>query len=146
MKEQYTIRIYDSRIADKLENVFENNKDIYGTKNPFMVDCINRGLEAIERDLNGETKLENLNDLYNEIHLTMSKLDNLMKLCEKNARETMANLTVNQKLLSCNYNILLGLTENLPKKREYVEAGMYDDLPERFEDLLEQVLEVYLKG
>ena len=146
MKEQYTIRIYDSRIADKLENVFENNKDIYGTKNPFMVDCINRGLEAIERDLNGETKLENLNDLYNEIHLTMNKLDNLMKLCEKNARETMANLTVNQKLLSCNYNILLGLTENLPKKREYVEAGMYDDLPERFEDLLEQVLEVYLKG
>ena len=146
MKEQYTIRIYDSRIADKLENVFENNKDIYGTKNPFMVDCVNRGLEAIERDLNGETKLENLNDLYNEIHLTMSKLDNLMKLCEKNARETMANLTVNQKLLSCNYNILLGLTENLPKKREYVEAGMYDDLPERFEDLLEQVLEVYLKG
>lgn len=145
MKEQYTIRIYDSRIADKLENVFDNNKDIYGTKNPFMVDCINRGLEAIERDLSGQNKLENLNDLYNEIHLTVNKLNNLIKLCEKNAMEIMANLTVNQKLLSCNYNLLLGLTENLPKKKDIVEAGMYDDLPERFESLLEDVLKVYLK-
>lgn len=145
MKEQYTLRIYDTRLADKLEKIFDNNKDIYGTKNPFMVDCINRGLDAIERDLNGQRKIESIQELYDEIHLTVEKLNTLIKLCEKNARESMANLTVNQKLLSCNYNMLLGLSEEAPKKPDYIEAGMYDDLPERFGNLLEEVLKVYLK-
>lgn len=145
MKEQYTLRIYDKRLADKLDKIFEDNKDVYGTKNPFMVDCINRGLEAIERDLNGTRNIENINELYDEIHLTVEKLNNLVKMCERNSKETMANLTVNQKLLSCNYNMLLGLSEESPKKQEYVEAGMYDDLPDRLADLLEEVLKVYLK-
>lgn len=145
MKEQYTLRIYDSRLADKLDKIFEGNKDIYGTKNPFMVDCINRGLDAIERDLCGQRKIESIAELYDEIHLTVEKLNTLIKLCERNAKENMANLTVNQKLLSCNYNMLLGLCEDAPKKPDFVEAGMYDDLPDRFGELLEEVLKVYLK-
>lgn len=145
MKEQYTLRIYDTRLANKLDKIFECNKDIYGTKNPFMVDCLNRGLDAIERDLNGEKKIESLTELYDEIHLTVEKLDKLFKLCERNAKETMANLTVNQKLLSSNYNMLLGISDDAPKTKEYVEAGMYDDLPARLGSLLEDVLKVYLK-
>lgn len=145
MKEQYTLRIYDKSLANKLDKVFEGNKDVYGTKNPFLVDCINRGLETIERDLAGQRKIESLSELYDEIHLTMEKLNTLIKLCERNSKETMANLTINQKLLSCNYNMLLGLSDEAPKKQKYVEAGMYDDLPERLGTLLEDVLNVYLK-
>lgn len=145
MKDQYTLRIYDARLAKRLDNVFESTKDVYSTKNPFMVDCINRGLEAIERDLSGQKKIESLTDIYDEIHLTVDKLNTLIKMCEKNAKENIANLTVNQKLLSSNYNMLLGLTENAPKRVDYVEAGMYDDLPDRLGDLLEEVLKVYLK-
>jgi len=145
MKDQYTIRIYDSRLANKLEKLFNDSKDIYGTKNPFFVDCITRGAETIERDLCGQKKIEDISQLYDEIHLTVEKLNNLIKLCEKNAKENIANLTVNQKLLSCNYNMLLGLSENTPKDIKYVEAGMYDDLPERLGGLLEDVLKVYLK-
>lgn len=144
MKEQFTVRIYDTKIAKKLEKVFEENKDVYATKNPFLVDCVIRGLETIERDLAGQKKIENITDLYDEIKLTIDKLNSLIKLCEKNAKETMANLAVNQKLLSCNYSMLLGLSEDVPKKTAYVEAGMYDNLPERLADLLEDVLNVYL--
>lgn len=145
MREQYTIRIYDSKLANKLERLFNENKDIYGSKNPFFVDCISRGVETIERDFNGQTTIEDISQLYNEIHLTVEKLNNLIRLCEKNAKENIANLTVNQKLLSCNYNMLLGLSAKTPKQKEYVEAGLYDDLPERLSELLEDVLKVYLK-
>lgn len=145
MNEQYTIRIYDSKIVKKLEKVYSDVKDLYSTKNPFVVECINRGLDSIVKDLNASKKVESISELYDEMHLTVEKLDNLIKLSERNAKENIANLTVNQKLLSCNYNMLLGLSDNAPKKADLVEAGMYDDLPERLLDMLEDILKVYLK-
>ena len=110
-----------------------------------MVDCIRRGAETIERDLLGQKKIESISDLYEEIHLTVEKLNSLIKICERNAKENIANLTVNQKLLSCNYNMLLGLSQSAPKNKDYIEAGMFDDLPKRLETLLEDILKVYLK-
>lgn len=83
--------------------------------------------------------------MYDEIRKTFEKLNNLIKFSEKNARELMAHTVINEKLLSCNYNMLLGLSDKIPKKREYVESGLYDDIPERLESLLEDVLKVYLK-
>lgn len=145
MHGQFTVRVYDSKVANKIDELYENCKDIYITKNPFLVDCIKRGAETIERDLFGQKKIENMTELYDEIHLTVEKLNSLIKLCERNAKENIANLTVNQKLLSCNYNMLLGLSQNAPKKKDYVEAGMFDDLPERLGTLLEDILKVYLK-
>lgn len=144
MKEQYTVRIYDVNLANKLEKLFRNNKDIYGTKNPLFVDCLNRGAEAIERDLNGSKKVEDISQLFEEIACTIEKLNSLLKITEKNAKEIIANLSVNQKLLSCNYNMLLGLSENAPKKKDFVDAGMFDDLPERLEVFLEDILKVCL--
>lgn len=145
MNGQFTVRIYDSKVADKIDELYENCKDIYITKNPFLVDCIRRGAETIERDLLGQKKIESISDLYEEIHLTVEKLNSLIKICERNAKENIANLTVNQKLLSCNYNMLLGLSQSAPKNKDYIEAGMFDDLPKRLETLLEDILKVYLK-
>ena len=81
----------------------------------------------LERDLLGKKKLSNLDDLYTEIKTTIDKLNILLKLSEKKCKRNR-NLTVNQRL-SRNYNMLLGLSSNTPRKPEFVEAGMYDDLP-----------------
>lgn len=145
MNEQYTVRIYDIRLVDKLEQLYKKCKDIYSNKNPFLVDCVLRGVEAIENDLFGTgEKTDSIGALYNEVKLTVKKLDTLLKLCEKSAKETMANLSINQKLLSCNYNMLLGLSEDNPKPTKEVESGSLDDLPERLEDILTEVLEHFL--
>lgn len=145
MLEQYTLRIYDSKLVNRLEKCFKECKDIYPTKNPFLVDCISRGMEAIERDLLGNKNLKNFDELYTEIKTTVDKLNLLIKLSEKNSKEMMANITVSQRLLSSNYNMLLGLSSNAPKKSDIVEAGMYDDLPPRMTELLEEILNVFLK-
>lgn len=143
--DQYTVRIYDTTLVNKVDEIFKKCKDVYPTKNPFLVDCILRGVETIEKDLLGEKQIESIADLFDEIHLTIEKLEKLTKLCEKNAKEIIANLTVNQKLLSCNYNLLLGISEDSPKKKDFVEAGMFDDLPTRLAEFLEGLLKVYLK-
>ena len=41
--------------------------------------------------------------------------------------------------------MLLGLSQSAPKNKDYIEAGMFDDLPKRLETLLEDILKVYLK-
>lgn len=145
MQEQFTVRIYDSKVIKKINKLQSELSGIYSTKNPLLVDCISRGLEVIEREQLGVRNIESLNELYEEIHSTVEKLNTLIKLCENNAKESIANITVNQKLLASNYNMLLGLSENMPKKRDYVEGGMYDDLPKRLEEILEDVLNVFLK-
>ncbi|MDD4408896.1 MAG: hypothetical protein PHC47_03540 [Clostridia bacterium] len=141
---QYTIRISDSKLVDNLNKIFKDCNDLYSSQNVFMVDCLRRGVDTLERDLLGKKKLSNLDDLYTEIKTTIDKLNILLKLSEKNAKETLANLTVNQRLLSRNYNMLLGLSSNTPKKPEFVEAGMYDDLPEKLSEVLEELLKVFL--
>ena len=50
-----------------------------------------------------------------------------------------------QKLLSANYNMLLGISSETPKQEKYVEAGMYDKLPERLSEILEEMLRVILE-
>ena len=69
----------------------------------------------------------------------------MIKFSEKNTRELIANSAVNQKLLSCNYNMLLGISDKSPKSKNMVESGVYDDIPERLDKYLQEVLEVYLK-
>lgn len=145
MTTQYTVRFKSIKDVEKLEKVFSQCRDLYNSKNPFLVDCINRGVDIIERDLLGKSNLKNLDELYDEIKTTIDKLNLLLKLSEKNAKEIMANFTVNQRLLSSNYNMLLGLSSNTPRQAKFVEAGMYDDLPERLNVVLEEILKVFLK-
>lgn len=141
MNEQYTIRVYDTRLVSKVEELYKNCRDIYTSKNPFMVDCLVRGMEQIEKDLFGTSKTDNIDELYNEVKLTIKKLDNLLKLCEKSAKETIANIQINQRLLSCNYNMLLGLSEEKPKSKEEVDGGWCDNLPSRLEEVFEELIQ-----
>ena len=41
--------------------------------------------------------------------------------------------------------MLIGLSTDCPKQKEYIEAGLYDDLPERLSVILEELLKTFLK-
>ncbi|MBR3885699.1 MAG: hypothetical protein IKJ33_04490 [Clostridia bacterium] len=145
MQEQFTIRIYDSNLTKKIDNLYNHLEGLYSTKNPFIVECIKKGLEVVEREQVGVRNITSLNELYDEIHQTFVRLNSLIKMSEENAKEIMANLSINQKLLSSNYNMLMGLSEDIPKEPSVVETGHYDELPDRLSEMLEEILQVYLK-
>ena len=145
MQEQYTIRVYNSRDVERIEKLFKKCQDKYRTKNPFLVDCIMRGMEDIEKEFFGVRKIETLTEMYNEIEKTLKKVDELIKMSRKNANENLSYLRVISKLLSSNYNMLIGLSTDCPKQKEYIEAGLYDDLPERLSVILEELLKTFLK-
>ena len=83
--------------------------------------------------------------MFDEIKATIQKLDRLTKFCEKNINDLKANQKINQKLLSCNYNLILGLADNVKPNKEVVDAGMLDDLPTRLAEFLEELIKMYNK-
>ena len=95
----------------------------------------------VERDIFGVKNVQDLEELYKEISTTTETLNKLIKLSEENARENMAQLLMNEKLLSCNYNMLLGISSKVPYDRETVEKGSFDELPSRFKLILKEILE-----
>ena len=145
MQEQYTVRIYDAKLVKRISDLYKRYDDFFTTKNQFLVACLTKGVETLAWDLDGAKKIQNLDELYEEIHNTAERLNDLIKQSEDNAKEMVANNIVNQKLLSCNYNMLLGISDNAPRKKDFVEAGMYDDLPERLEEIFEEILKTYSK-
>ena len=131
MAKTITIRIYQSKQKEGLEEAFEKSKDYFKSKNDFLAECLERGKRAIERDLFGVRNVQDLEELYDEIGRTTKTLNQLIKISERNAKENLAHLSVNQKLLSSNYNMMMCLGEKNPIDRENVESGSFDELPPR---------------
>lgn len=141
MQEQFTVRIYDMQLVKKIKSLQKELEGVYKSKtNPFLVDCIVKGMKTIERERLGVKNPQDLSELFDEVHKTFEKLTELVRLCEMTAKETMANLTVNQKILTSNYNMLLGISDNAPVDTASVEEGVYEHLPKRFEEMLEGIL------
>lgn len=137
MQEQYTIRVYDISLINKIESLYKKSRDIHSTKNPFFVDCIKRGMEDFEREYFGVKQIKTLTEVYNEIQKTLEKLDKLIKQFEAAENKQKTDIEVLLKLLSCNYNMLIGISTDCPKQVKYVEAGEYDELPKRLKELID---------
>lgn len=145
IKQQYTIRIYDQSQSNKLENLYSKVAGAFRHKSDFLADCLLRGMEVVERDILGVHNIETLNELYDEIRTTANRLNTLIEMSERNSKESFAQMQINRKLLSSNYNMLLGLSESKPKNVKCVEAGMYEEIPDRLEEILENILTVVLQ-
>ena len=142
--EQFTIRIYDSKELEKINEAFSKSRNNFSCKQSFLRECLLRGLDIVMKEQGFMKRIGNIEELYDEIHKTFINLQRLIAMSEKNAKENIANLTVNRKILSCNYNMLLGISEDSPKDKDFVESGMFDDVPPRFMRLLDDILKVYL--
>ena len=146
MAETITIRIYQSEQKKGLDKAFVKSKYYFKSKNDFLAECLERGRRAIERDLFGVRNVQDLEELYTEIGKTTKTLSQLIKLSERNAKENLAHLEVNRQLLSCNYNMILGLGDKTPITRLSAESGSFDGLPPRFKVILKSMLDEIKKG
>ena len=71
MQEQFTVRIYDVELVNRIKDLEKQLRNIYHSKrNPFLVDCIIKGMEVIERDRLGIKNPKDLKELYDEVHKT----------------------------------------------------------------------------
>ena len=138
-EKRYSIRIYDKKLDDRIQKVYNDLPLTFKTMNDLMKEMLDRGLRTIEKDLYNK-KENDLSSLFDEIRHTSKQLDLLLKIIEEKLGEILISHKVLQKLVGCNYNLLMGINNSAPKDNEYVEKGFYDKLPDRLKAILEEAL------
>ncbi len=134
---QLTMRVYNVGLINKLNKVFNICRKNYTTKNPFLVECLRRGVDDLEKAIsNGETPVD-VTELCAELSKNTKAINDLILLIDRKSKENKAEHKISHNLLSCNYRMLLGLSQDDPLDADFVDSGMVDDLPERFDLMLE---------
>lgn len=142
-EKKYTIRIYDKKLDDRLQQIYEDLPVTFPNMNTLLKELVDRGLRSLEKDIYNKKDSSDLSALFEEIRHTSETLALLVKIVEERFKEVNISNKVLQKLAGCNHSILFGMSCGNPKDPEYVEKGFYDKLPERFEAIIEDLLKHY---
>ena len=140
-KIKHTVRIYNSKILDKMESTYEFMKTFYGTKNDFMTECIKRGVESIEAEFVKQKGIHNISDMLGAIKQHTESIDRLATLSLQAFRDIFKTSKINEKMLIQGLSILFGLGNEKPGIMQDVLKGHENTLPPGFEEAVEKLLE-----
>lgn len=135
------LRIYSYGTIERLSKCFEKHRTDFRNKNEFLVYVITNGLDILE------LQDENFKDYYQKMESISEKIthfENHLSVKEDMYIQDLKMINVQQtlieKLLSRIYNLVLAHDDERTLQARYVEAGMYDRLPEGLQELKNEYL------
>jgi len=132
-EQRYSIHIYDSRFVDRLENLFKRNKNLYRTLNPFLVDCLYKGVEALEQEEQNIKEMIRSGDIYNEMKRLILILNKIVDEGHEHYKESFVQEQVTQTLVHRVYSMILNQAKNNNIPYSSYEKGIFDNLPRDLE-------------
>ena len=141
-KGQYTVRIYEESVANKIDDTFNKMASLFTSKNSFISRCVELGVEELRK----QYSLKNSNSTMNHLE----KLDAISKelkimaqaLKEKTVRDSVAT-EIDQRNASCLYHMILNLSKGTPLSEQEIEGGLYDFMPERYKNEMLELMEQF---
>ena len=142
------IRIYQPYRVEELNDFYQKHKKEYKNINQFFVSLIFSGLEkeklmdenASEYYYQSQDMQTNLADIQKHISVITQNNFNSYK-------DLLGLLYQNQTLLCRIYNAMFKLSEKVELNRKFFDIGIYDDLPNEFENVkakIDDILDVEL--
>ena len=142
------IRIYQPYKLEELNDFYQKHKKEYKNINQFFVSLIFSGLEkeklmdenASEYYYQSQDMQTNLADIQKHISVITQNNFNSYK-------DLLGLLYQNQTLLCRIYNAMFKLSEKVELNRKFFDIGIYDDLPNEFENVkakIDDILDVEL--
>jgi hypothetical protein len=135
---QYTIRLYDPSLISELALQYEKEATTYKNKNEFMTNIILLGLKAKKASASGNKKsAQSFEDEKDDLYALLLKVFDYIAAQFKSVyvKETML-----ENLLCSVYHIALSLNNGESLFAEKIESGFYDNIPARFEKLLDELM------
>ena len=134
------IRIYQTFKLEELNEFYQKHKKEYKNINQLFVSLIFSGLEkeklmdenASEYYYQSQDMQTNLADIQRHISAITQNNFNSYK-------DLLGLLYQNQTLLCRIYNAMFKLSENVKLNKQFFDLGMYDDLPNEFENVKEKI-------
>ena len=130
------IRIYQSYRVEELNDFYQKHKKEYKNINQLFVSLIFSGLEK-EKLMD-----ENASEYYYQSQDIQTNLADIQKhisvITQNNFnsyKDLLGLLYQNQTLLCRIYNAMFKLSEKVELNRQFFDIGIYDDLPDEFENV-----------
>lgn len=136
---QHTLRIYDTALIADLNRSYALYRFMFKTKNEFLTELIRKGLQSFkpldDGNFSGMPPAGTLSEALAKAEDLKALLSELISITETLTK----HIGLMEKLLSSVYNIILSQAAGYPLMPQKVEDGFYDDLPARFEKLLNKL-------
>jgi hypothetical protein len=130
---KYTIRLYDPSLISELATQFEKEAKTYKNKNEFFTHIIELGLKANRKERADKEPHDEKDDLYALLLKIFNYISEQFKTLH--VKETLL-----ERLLCSVYNIAVALNNDETLFSEKIESGFYDNIPARFEKILEDLM------
>lgn len=137
------VRIYDSKIIDRFDMLFEEYKNLYPSVNTFSVDLLIRGIESLEREKANIKDLINSGNIFNELKRLTALMDRMIDVGYENYKDSFITERETRTLVSRIYHIILNQAKNKSIPIEGFENGVFDDLPKGFEEITQSLIEEF---
>ena len=138
---RFTLRLYEPALIAEIAAQYARTKKKFRNKTDFLTYIIEHGLKAnrelLKKGANRTTAAEaEESDIY-------ALLLEIFKYMSNQFRKIYIDHNVAQGLLCSSYNMLCALNGDSSLFDKKIEQGYYDDLPERFESVIENLTKQY---
>lgn len=145
-----TVRLYDIKVVEKLNEIFKRNQNKYQTKNQLLVELLECGIKDKLKELPQPpfpnagavaVPIPNDEDMTDEILKQIKEIiGDMHEYNKQHVEGLLAHLKMSERLTSAVYNVLLAIATDEPVTPTQVNTGYFDDVPPRFVEFLETLL------
>ena len=152
-----TVRVHDTKLVEQLNYILTKNPFRYKYKNDLLVELIAIGAKEKIRELTPmstspkPTQAPQTVNLPTDTAVSLKQvktlIENMHVYNQKHIEGIVAHLKMSEKLSAAIYNTLLAVATDEPITKVQIEFGFFDEVPERFEEYLnEQLKEIFKNG
>jgi hypothetical protein len=134
------LRLYDAELIDKLNRRFGEGDIRYDSRNAFLTDLIEAGLERKERQ-DELLKQRTAND--EAVIERIDRLSDRIAELEKHIGIIYANVCVNQEMLNSIYAVAKATNKGECLTSKDLEHGVFDIMPTRFWVMKKELISRY---
>lgn len=141
--EKLTVRIYDSRVIDRMDDIWKEVKNLYRVKNKFMLDLLVRGIESIENENKNVNEMRADGNIFKELKRLTLLLNRFVDVGYDHYKESFVIGKENQILISRLYHIIFRLAEDKELPIDKYDKGIYDSLPSGFREITQSFIKEF---
>lgn len=138
-----TIRLYNSKVIERLDDLWNKNIRLYSVQNTFLCDLLLRGIESVENELSNVKEMQRDGNIFKEMKRLTSLLDRFVDVGYEHYKESFVVCRENQTLISRLYDVIFRIAKEHGISVENYNDGTYDSLPDGFEDVTDALIEEF---
>ena len=138
-----TVRVYDSKVVERLDDLWNKHSRLYSAQNTFLCDLLLRGIESVENELSNVKEMQRDGNIFKEMKRLTSLLDRFVDVGYEHYKESFVIGKENQGLMSRLYDVIFRMAKEHGISVENYNDGTYDALPDGFEDVTDALIEEF---